>query len=303
MKVIPTLNHASLFSGIGGFDYAAQQVGWTNIFHCEINKYNQKILKNHFPETISYEDIKQTNFIIHRGEIDVLTGGFPCQPFSIAGKQKGKADDRYLWNEMYRAICEIQPSWVVGENVYGIINLSGGLVFDEVHANLETEGYEVITFVLPACGVNAPHKRNRVWFIAYNKGFNDRKYNGKTKARQIQQSGKCPKQDITANSISIGNGGFKMQQCGDIAEYEILQEEHQRRKMGCETKGCNRKSIISNPCGNENPWRDFPTQSPVCGRDDGLPNRVDRLKALGNAIVPQVALQIFKAINQYNDGK
>jgi DNA (cytosine-5)-methyltransferase 1 len=163
------MTHGSLFSGIGGFDLAAEWMGWENIFHCEWNAFAQRVLKHYWPNAISYEDITKTDFTIHRGRIDILTGGFPCQPYSMAGKRLGKEDERHLWPEMLRAIREIQPRWVVGENVLGLVNWSGGLVFHEVQADLEAEGYEVQPYVLPACAVNAPHRRDRVWFVAYRK--------------------------------------------------------------------------------------------------------------------------------------
>jgi DNA (cytosine-5)-methyltransferase 1 len=162
------MRHGSLFSGIGGFDYAAQLMGWENVFHCEWNEFGQRVLKYYWPNAISYHDITKTDFTIHRGRIDVLTGGFPCQPYSLAGKRLGKDDDRHLWPQMLRAIREIQPTWVVGENVFGLINWNEGLVFDEVQADLEAEGYEVQPYVLPACAVNAPHRRDRVWFVAHS---------------------------------------------------------------------------------------------------------------------------------------
>lgn len=162
------MNHASLFSGIGGPDLAAQKMGWNNIFHCEINPFGRRVLNYYWPESKSYEDITKTDFSIHRGTIDVLTGGFPCQPYSSAGKRLGKEDDRHLWPEMLRAIREIQPTWIVGENVLGLVNWNGGLVFHEVQTDLEAEGYEVQPYVLPAVSVNAPHRRDRVWFVAYN---------------------------------------------------------------------------------------------------------------------------------------
>lgn len=159
--------HASLFSGIGGFDLAAEWVGMTNVFSCEFDPFCQQVLKYHFPHATQYADIKTTDFTSQRGCIDVLTGGFPCQPFSMAGKRKGTGDDRYLWPEMLRAIREIRPRWVVGENVLGIVNWSDGMVFEQVCADLEAEGYEVQPYVLPACGVNAPHQRYRTWFVAH----------------------------------------------------------------------------------------------------------------------------------------
>lgn len=167
------MKHASLFSGIGGFDLAAEWVGWENEFHCEWNEFGKRVLNCYWPKAKSYDDITKTDFTEWRGRIDVLTGGFPCQPYSVAGKRLGKEDDRHLWPHMLRAIQEIQPRYVVGENVRGLISWNGGLVFDEVQADLETEGYTVIPCVLPACGVNAPHRRERVWFIAYRESDRD----------------------------------------------------------------------------------------------------------------------------------
>lgn len=161
------MTHASLFSGIGGFDLAAEWAGWTNVFNCEIDPFCRKVLKFHFPKAAQYEDIRTTDFTVWRDSIDVLTGGFPCQPFSVAGKRKGTGDDRYLWPEMLGAIREIRPRWVVGENVLGIVDWSEGLVFEQVCSDMENEGYEVQPFVLPACGVNAPHRRYRVFIVAH----------------------------------------------------------------------------------------------------------------------------------------
>ena len=166
------MTHGSLFSGIGGFDLAAEWMGWQNVFHCEWNTFGQRVLKYYWPNAISYHDITKTDFTIHRGRIDILTGGFPCQPYSNAGKRLGKEDDRHLWPEMLRAIREIQPRWVVGENVLGLVSWSDGLVFHEVQSDLEAEGYEVQPFVLAAVSVNAPHRRDRVFFVAKNTRIN-----------------------------------------------------------------------------------------------------------------------------------
>ena len=168
------MRHGSLFSGIGGFDLASEWMGWENVFHCEWNPFGQKVLNYYWPNSITYNDITKTDFTIHRGSIDIITGGFPCQPYSSAGKRLGKEDDRHLWPEMLRAIREIQPTWVVGENVRGLTNWNGGLVFDEVQAELEAQGYQVTPFLLPACAVNAPHRRDRIWFIAYSASASER---------------------------------------------------------------------------------------------------------------------------------
>ena len=266
------MNHGSLFSGIGGFDLASEWMGWTNVFHCEIEEFLRKVLEYHFPNSITYEDIKQTDFTIHRGHIDILTGGFPCQPYSAAGKRLGKEDDRHLWPEMLRAITEIQPRWVVGENVYGIVNWNEGLVFEEVQTDLEAEGYEVQPFILPAASVNAPHKRDRVWIVAQNALCAN---NAKTKNANKR---------IATNSISD----------------RFSQKKHRQAKSRQHPKKNKRLW-----------WKHFAIQSPILCRDDGIPRELDSItfpkwrresiKAYGNAIVPQVALQIFKAIESYEN--
>ena len=186
------MNHASLFSGIGGAEVAATWMGWENLFHCEINPFGRKVLEYWYPNSTSYEDITKTDFSEWRGRVDVLTAGFPCQPFSLAGRRKGADDDRYLWPQVVRAIHEIRPAWVVGENVAGILTMvqpgeevevgSGASLFGEsdrkrvllrqeyvietLCRDLEREGYEVRPFVIPACAVGAPHRRDRVWIVA-----------------------------------------------------------------------------------------------------------------------------------------
>ena len=187
------ITHASLFSGIGAPELAASWMGWRNVFHCEINPFCRKVLHYWFPESISYDDITTTDFTkFGGGKITVLTGGFPCQPFSSAGKRAGANDNRYLWPQMLRAIQEIMPSYVIGENVAGILSMvqhgnevklgSAPTLFNEdnevfyqreqqfivetVCSDLEREGYSVQPIIIPACAVGAPHIRNRVWFIA-----------------------------------------------------------------------------------------------------------------------------------------
>ena len=256
------MNHASLFSGIGGFDLAAEWADWNNVFHCEWNPFGQRVLKHHFPNSISYNDITKTNFSIHRGQVDILTGGFPCQPYSNAGKRLGKKDERHLWPEMLRTIKEIKPTWVVGENVLGIVNWGGGVVFNDVQVDLENQGYEVQAFILPACGKNAPHKRQRVFFVAYS---NSKRYTRPTSARVKEIKGR------TNNN---------------------------------EYRECSWKNKVNN-------WDNWPKQPYVLLRDDGLPTGLDyktfpsirreSIKAAGNAIVPQVAYEIFKAINEFEN--
>jgi DNA (cytosine-5)-methyltransferase 1 len=276
------MTHGSLFSGIGGFDLAAEWMGWENKFHCEWNEFGQKILKHYWPNAESYGDITKTDFTLWRGRIDILTGGFPCQPYSTAGKRLGKEDERHLWPEMLRAIREIQPRWIVGENVRGLTNWNGGVVFDEVQADLEAQGYEVLPFLLPACGVNAPHRRDRIWFIA-NAGL-QRQEIGQEQSMGIEQ---LRKERDAANTLRSRQSG----------PWRTLNSSHSETFGDWEI---NRAFDVGR----------WPTQPPVCNRNDGVPANLDgftvskwkqeSIKAGGNAVVPQVVYQIFKAIEQNN---
>jgi DNA (cytosine-5)-methyltransferase 1 len=184
------VNHGSLFSGIGGSELAAEWIGWENKFHCEINPFGRKVLEYYWPESESYEDITKTDFTIWRGKIDILTGGFPCQPYSNSGSRKGKEDERHLWPEMLRAIREIKPRWIVGENVSGIVSWSNGLVFEEIQNDLENQGYEILPILLPALSVGADHVRERVWFIAYSNGMGRKNVqsNFRSSAQSVEDS-------------------------------------------------------------------------------------------------------------------
>ncbi len=297
------MNHGSLFSGIGGFDLASEWMGWNNVFHCEWNEFGQKVLKYYWPKAISYGDITKTDFTIHRGTIDILTGGFPCQPYSTAGKRLGKEDDRHLWPEMLRAIREIQPTWIVGENVRGLVNWNGGLVFDEVQADLETEGYEVTPFLLPACAVNAPHRRDRIWFVAYSCSIGHRRRgkqseSDKQKEREVYKNQQQHRDGIWGqakgcSAVAPNTHNKRLQGSQDNGSIGKLGEKWNKQPMRC---------IRSR-------WENFPTQSPICSRNDGFSSRLDgitfskwrneSIKAAGNAIVPQVALQIFKSIDEW----
>jgi len=338
------MKHGSLFSGIGGFDLASEWMGWDNVFHCEWNPFGQKVLNYYWPKAITYHDITKTDFTIHRGRIDIITGGFPCQPYSSAGKRLGKEDSRHLWPEMLRAIREIQPTWIVGENVRGLTNWNGGLVFDEVQAELEAQGYEVTPFLLPACAVNAPHRRDRIWFIAYSSSASKRanelrclrsengeisgegsqtiydatRSNGFEGTSSDSNLFRCD-QRIKYDEVNTGEGGVNAfgnidkGNCNgyDSDSYSIGQiREWEQGIIDKQRKG--RKKRFGQLGNNEfSRWEKFPTCAPICDGDDGLSNRLDSItfskwrnesiKAGGNAVVPQVVYQIFKAIEKYNE--
>ncbi len=360
------MTHGSLFSGIGGFDLAAQWMGWQNIFHCEINPFCQKILKYYWPNADSYTDIKQTDFSIYRGKIDVLSGGFPCQPFSTAGKRKGAEDDRYLWPEMLRAIDEIRPTWVIGENVAGLasmvqpeayktnvesqINIQGEVdqetvleyqqyVTETVCSDLEHLGYSVQPIIIPACATGAPHRRDRIWFIAYTDSVRSRQRSAKSDREDkntavrtdlFEQTFRFSTQQSSSYSSSDRwNGqrpGPEDEDRKPESEFSGILEGRPKRlcfqeyASYSEFKGLEGRFINEKPnrrersevrrdssrfC-KENNWTEFPTQSPVCGGDDGLPTKLDgitfprwrseSIKGYGNAVVPQVVFEIFKAI-------
>lgn len=411
------LVHGSLFSGFDAPSVAASWMGWKNAFHCEINPFCNEILKYWFPNSEHYEDITQTDFSQWKGKIDVLTGGFPCQPFSLAGQRKGADDNRYLWPHMLRAIQEIRPTWIIGENVAGILTmvqpgketemgsqtslfgednrkrmlLRQEYVIETICKDLEREGYSVQPLLIPACAVGAPHRRDRVWFVAHkNDSFHpdfNRCRNGKNKQEQLTQckgtpyncfSGKdgiapdtngkrrnnrsnnwkerpfyynrkpnseedqskrdkrkcrtCKNGSVTSYSQCSGSGqiqqkiqskqsdgnSFDRNGCEwDVTYSDTPRLPALRLPSNTETEGWkdeNRQPLqsSSNARGTllAEWWRNFPTQSPVCRGNDGVPFNVDNLaisftkwrqesiKGYGNAIVPQVILEIFKAIEE-----
>ena len=346
------LRHGSLFSGIGGFDLAAEWMGWDNVFHCEWNEFGQKVLKHYWPQAESFSDITKTDFTKYYGTVDIITGGFPCQPYSSAGKRKGKEDERHLWPEMLRAIREIQPTYVVGENVLGIVNWNGGMVFEEVQANLEAEGYEVQPYVLSACAVGAPHRRERIWFVAYadeprheswsqhsryteenDKGItrpietriitdtngaeqrnNNRADNSEAEKIRRENESNVSRELFSYGNASNANGSptkYTIQTGRNLPTSEISTRptiQSQSLRLQEPAKNGELERPRSKFASERNNWDQFPTQSPVCSRNDGFPSELDgitfpkwrneTIKAYGNAIVPQVAFQIFKALEK-----
>lgn len=384
------LTHGSLFSGIGGPEIAAEIMGWKNVFHCEINPFGRKILDYWFPNSKSYEDITKTDFTEWRGKINVLTGGFPCQPFSCAGQRKGAEDDRYLWPEMLRAIREIQPDWVVGENVAGILSMvqpgsetalgreeslfgednrkrilhRQEYVVETVCNDLEREGYSVQPVVIPACAVGAPHRRDRVFFIAHRadagvEGMQREWENNILSGRAAPDTNSHRWRDGKNQQVTIAehkgmadigtfreDGTSSYSQCSGSGQIQQEIQSEQSNGHSFDSNGGewdapyssseglstlrfptsiekkkweNEDGCSVQPASNvrrasfAERWKNFPTQSPVCSRDDGISTRLDgiafskwrqeSIKAYGNAIVPQVMYEIFLAIESIEKGK
>lgn len=365
MKII---THGSTFSGIGAPEIAAEMLGWSNMFHCEINPFGRKVLDYYFQNAESYEDITKTDFSKWRGRITVLTGGFPCQPFSYSGKRRGTQDERHLWPQMLRCIEEVRPTWFVGENVDGIrtmvfpaddvevgrqTNLFGEddpiyerherYVLEEICRNLEGAGYSVQPFVIPACAVNAPHRRDRVFIVAHKNAEDTDSVGGYGRAneimadeqRNIEPTGddglasdtpshrrreihKHLQSEVADGKKSFGNGRERI-------AANTTNEPRDDRKSGVGTSGeprvfesgeCHIKSIADTTgLLPDQRWRTFPSVSPVYRGNDGLPFSLDSLtipfrrwrreslKAYGNAIVPQVMYEIFRAIAEIEKAK
>lgn len=300
--------HISLFSGIGGFDLAAEWMGWTNIVSCEINDFGNKVLEHYWPNAYHHRDVKTLTLEKINKELGenwrtddvILTGGFPCQPYSSAGKRKGKEDERHLWPEMLRVIREIKPSYIVGENVAGLLSWSGGLVFDEVHADLEASGYEVQAVVIPAAAVNAPHERDRVWFVAQSNGSSD----GANQFRGLRQKdGEVNGERTQAIHDAFGSDGDERDAADTMRKRYTRAASNGIQEMERTTSQWNDKRTW---CSERTYWQRFPTVPPVCSRNDGLSHQLDgitfpkwrkeSIKAAGNAVVPQVVYEIFKAI-------
>jgi len=451
-----SMRHGSLFSGIGGFDLAAEWMGWENVFHCEWNEFGKKVLNYYWPNAISYGDIKTltleniwqdyvqsvkkqivhqadhtanhatqnecefgekkteigqdqtqengteerkkksliiTEDVVHAVEnlkwnfsqltirkimamksegninlrhgnlllnvdflmttkssatiatmqklitefvhiienhaVDIITGGVPCQPASTAGKRKGKEDDRWLWPEAIRVIRIFQPTWFIFENVRGLISLDGGLAFDTLLSDLEAEGYEVTPFLLPACAVNAPHRRDRIWFVANRNGSGFQKEGAKQQTTGTEQYGKLHRTSTDSSCTGLNRdkelekgcnakrNGISFNEFNALHESGIITDTESQRY---EPFNPDRTAVIptptkqglhgrsSNSIHQSTKWQEFPTQSPICNGDDGLSSRLDgitfpkwrneSIKAGGNAIVPQVAFEIFKAIQR-----
>jgi len=266
------MNVLDLFSGIGGFSLGLERAGMKTVAFCEIEKYPQQVLKKIFPGVPIYDDVRTITAERLAADgidtIDLICGGFPCQPFSVAGKQRGKDDDRHLWPEMFRLIKECQPTWVIGENVAGFVNMA----LDDVCTDLENASYEVQPFIIPACAVNAPHRRDRVWIVAHSRLFGQAQC--QEQATGIEQCNQSDVPDTISNRLQRG------WQDGNIAGQIGLRNgawSHEEPELRAASP-------------------EWSVKSPFCGVADGIPRRMDRLKALGNAVVPQIPEIIGRAI-------
>ena len=321
------LTHFSLFTGIGGADLAAEWAGFESMGQVEWADYPTKVLEKHWPNVPRWRDIHDVGAdnvrrIIGEQPITVLSGGFPCQPFSVAGKRKGKDDNRFLWPEMLRVISELKPAWVIGENVNGFVNMG----LEDACADLENQGYAVQAFVIPACAVQAWHERKRVFIVAYSKGGRKFGEMGNTEKKK-REMWKCNNElNGSRDNSRIISSIFQNTGCelfeGSKQRGTIQNETGKRyaniferpsemvsdpQHIGCEhskheKQPRHKEEIFERSCneGQLDIWEFEPNVGRVA---NGIPSRVDRLKCLGNAIVPQQIYPIFEAIRRIEHGK
>tara|TARA_R110002049_G_scaffold294663_1_gene481406 strand:- start:153 stop:1244 length:1092 start_codon:yes stop_codon:yes gene_type:complete len=349
-----------LFSGIGGFSYGLEQTqGFETIAFCEKDEFCQKVLRKHWNDIKIYDDIRH----IKGSEIkaDIVTGGFPCQPFSVAGKQRGTDDDRYLWDETIRVVAETKPKWFIGENVDGLVNISEGKVLQQIQKDLEAESFQVQCVIIPASGIGAWHQRKRIWIIGYSNsnantktqqssngpensfskehrskdssfqffggttnnslsnsnsklsnGCSSTTRNSITEQQRLDSNEKknwnqvrseverCSEQ--SGDDVSNSNGWMRgrrrtIEQSGENSQRRIYssKEEQARNDLRSKAIGCDAIS------GETKSW--WKTQSELCGVPNGISyeldkdrNRTNRIKSLGNSIVPEIAKELGLSI-------
>ena len=322
------MKHLDLFSGIGGFALGLQKVGFETVAFCDIEKYCQHLLKQKWNGVKIYNDVREITKEKFKADgiefPEIITGGFPCQPFSVAGSRKGTDDNRHLWPEMFRIIKEFKPRWVIGENVRGIVSIQDGLVFETVCTDLESEGYEVQTFNIPAVGVGAPHKRERIWIVANSRCSIRREQSSRNSEsigsgtfKETERStdtseitGSSERTETMANS-NTGNVEAGRERQGGICREDTSEGQSNNATGSSEVMAntnserqqeqCRPKSIQEEgnelECSSSQSGGNFWDIEPDVGRVvNGLPGRVHRLKGLGNAIVPQIAEEIGRAI-------
>ena len=266
-----------LFSGIGGFSYAAEKLvgGYETVAFCEMDDFCQKVLKKHWPQVPIFDDVRTLD-ATRLGRIDICTFGFPCQPVSQAGVQKGESDDRWLWDEIIRILQVSKPKWIIAENVVGLITIQDGFLLEHCISSLEAEGYEIQSVVIPACSKNAPHRRSRIWLIgqlvANSKSIN-RNVNG-----IVREHGEAKIQEVSGNRDGISN--TQRQQPKRSSSWSVEQ------RVGDMADGISTGLL-----------RHFDREPEDIPRvTQGEKDRAKKLKALGNSIVPQVAAEILLAI-------
>jgi DNA (cytosine-5)-methyltransferase 1 len=297
----------SLFSGIGGLELGLERAGMKTIWQVEFNEYCQRVLRKHWKDTKIYGDITKVNFKTVE-KVDLICGGFPCQPFSHAGKRKGVSDSRWLWPEFYRAIREVRPTWVVVENVQGLLSIDSGRVFIGILRNLNEIGYDAEWFTLRASDFGAPHRRERVFIVAHAKrGLSSFEW------EEVSEVGGDVGNSESDTGETLGNvqegqdsdTGGSDGDAPDTAEFSD-------RFAGRIQEGAS-SSELTGEISWRIPWIEVATR--FCRVDDGLPveldgfklskagHRVERLKALGNAVVPQVAEHIGRMIMDYESNR
>ena len=302
--------HLSLFSGIGGLDLAAEAAGFRTVGQCEYADYPTRVLERYWPDVPRWRDIRTLtgdDFYARTGlrTVDVVSGGFPCQPFSTAGKRRGADDDRYLWPDMLRVVADLRPAWVVGENVAGIVSMA----LDTVLADLEAQGYEAGAYILPACGVDAPHRRYRVAIVAHTysigsaSGIADSARREKRYAEEFIDNGA----DV-ADTYGFGLCGQRTGKCNNHrkcdgkAQKQVRWAELHEIVPSCEAVPDTKSADVEGwmPIAGEEKrlaaggwWSIEPDVGRVA---HGIPARVDRLKCLGNAVVPAQFYPVFDAI-------
>ena len=313
-----------LFSGIGGFSLGLERTGgFETVAFCEYDKKARLVLNKHWPDVPIYEDVRTLE---HDGSIDVISGGFPCQPFSVAGKQKGKEDDRHLWPAMFKLIQKHRPTWVIGENVAGLIALG----LDSVLADLESENYRTRTFVIPACSVNAKHRRDRLWIIGervvgntnskrckklniskksnkpnqFNRRFNEKSILADTSCERLQGFKKTRNngKDRSKSDDKQFRGCCTTHGSNENSPNTnsiIRQAQYEGKVLGEQSKEEQTGGLADAYLSADKQWAVEPNVGRVA---DGIPRRMDRLKQLGNAVVPQIVEVIGNAILEtYNE--
>ena len=276
------LRHTDLCSGIGGFSLGFSWSGLSEpVLFCEIDPWCRKVLAKHWPDVPIAEDVKELAYDPNGlvPDCDILTAGYPCQPWSLAGERRGTEDDRHIWPEIFAIVQAKRPTWCVFENVYGHISLG----LDQVLSDLEAEGYATRTFVVPACGVDAPHRRDRLWIVGHT--TDNRRNRG---AEQTRRKGQTHQSDQPGLSVR----GEPSRPSENVADTDSQQGRLRH------TKRQDAENVRQSPRGQKHGGWDF--EPPVGRVANGIPRRVDRLKGLGNAIVPQIAMRIGETIKAVN---